>query len=206
MSDNKPKDPDNIRISASNQDPNNSVIWTPYNYRSAQAAIKEAGGTFLKDKEKPGGIWVVKGMTAEQEAAIRAGAQADIALGQEGRKTREDGRKAERDTDTPKAKAKDVPAKTPEEIEADKTARAEANRARATERNASRVQVEAGSVGIGDTVEKDGVKQEVNHIGDTYEKDGKQVAYAYFGELGAEMAAKAAAAAAEAKEEDPSPM
>jgi hypothetical protein len=99
----------------------------------------------------------------------------------------------------PKAAAEQ---KSPEETEADKTARTEANKARTTERNASRVQVEAGSVGVGDTVEKDGVKHEVNHIGETYEKEGKQVAYAYFGELGAEMAAKAAE---KAKEEDTSP-
>jgi len=99
----------------------------------------------------------------------------------------------------PKAAAE---AKSPEETEADKAARAEANKARATARDASRVQIDAGSVGIGDTVEKAGVKHEVNHIGDTYEKDGKQVAYAYFGTLGAEMAAKAAEKAAE---EDASP-
>jgi hypothetical protein len=99
----------------------------------------------------------------------------------------------------PKAAAEQ---KSPEQAEADKAARAEANKARAAERNASRVQVEAGSVAIGDTVEKDGVKHEVNHIGDTYEKDGKPVAYAYFGDLGAEMAAKAAE---KAKEEDASP-
>lgn len=99
----------------------------------------------------------------------------------------------------PKAAAEQ---KSPEQTEADKAARAEANKARAAERNASRVQVDAGSVAIGDTVEKDGVKHEVNHIGDTYEKDGKPVAYAYFGDLGAEMAAKAAE---KAKEEDASP-
>lgn len=96
----------------------------------------------------------------------------------------------------------DAPAKTAEEIEAEKAARAEANKARAAERNASRVAVDAGSVGIGDTVEKDGVKHEVNHVGETFERDGKQVAYAYFGDLGAELAAKAAE---KAKEEDASP-
>jgi hypothetical protein len=100
----------------------------------------------------------------------------------------------------PKAEA---PAKSAEEVEADKAARAEAAKARAAERDKSRVLVEAGTVGIGDTVTaKDGSKQEVNHLGDTYEKDGKQVAYAYFGALGAEMAAKAAEKAAE---EDASP-
>lgn len=198
----QPKNPDNIRFSKSTKDPNNTVVWTPFNYRSAQAAIKEAGGTFLKDQQKPGGIWVIKGMTDAQEQTIRAGAKEDIALGQEGRKAREDARKEARTAD--KAAAQ----KSPEELEADKAARAEANKARASERDKSRVLVEAGSVGIGDTVEKDGAKHEVNHLGDSYEKDGKQVAYAYFGDLGAEMAAKAAekAAAAEAKDEDPSPM
>jgi hypothetical protein len=99
----------------------------------------------------------------------------------------------------PKAEA---PAKSAEEIEADKAARAEANKARANERDKFRVLMEAGTVEIGDTVEKDGVKHEVNHLGDTYEKNGKQVAYAYFGELGAELAAKKAA---EADEDSPSP-
>jgi len=99
----------------------------------------------------------------------------------------------------PKAAAEQ---KDPAQVEADKAARAEANQARAAERNASRVQVDAGSVAIGGSVEKDGVKHEVNHIGDAYEKDGKQVSYAYFGDLGAEMAAKAAEKAAE---EDASP-
>lgn len=202
MTDNKPKNPDNIRFSKSTKDPENTVVWTPYNYRSAQAAIKEAGGTFIKNKDEPGGIWVVKGMTEAQEQAIRAGAQEDIALGQEGRKAREDVRKGAIESD--KAEKAAAAEKTPEEIEAAKAARKAATDAR----KESRVEVEAGSVGIGDTVEKDGVKHEVNHIGDTYEKDGKQVAYAYFGAVGADMAAKAAekAAAAEAKDEDPSPM
>jgi hypothetical protein len=204
MTDNKPKNPDNIRFSKSTKDPENTVVWTPYNYRSAQAAIKEAGGTFIKNKDEPGGIWVVKGMTDAQEQAIRAGAQEDIALGQEGRKAREDVRKGAIESE----KADKAAAKSPEETEADKAARAEAAKARAAERDKSRVLVEAGTIGIGDTVEKDGVKHEVNHIGDTYEKDGKQVANAYFGPVGAELAAKAAekAAAAEAKDEDPSPM
>jgi hypothetical protein len=196
MTDNKPKDPDNIRFSKSTRDPENTVVWTPYNYRSAQAAIKEAGGTFLKDQEKPGGIWVIKGMTDAQEQAIRAGAQEDIALGQEGRKAREDARKDTREAE--KAEKAAAAEKTPEDIEAAKQARAEAK----AKRDASRVEVEAGSVGIGDTVEKNGAKHEVNHIGETYEKGGKQMAYAYFGDLGAELAAKAAE---KAKEEDASP-
>jgi hypothetical protein len=198
MTGNKPKDPDNIRFSQSTKDPENTVVWTPYNYRSAQAEIKEAGGTFIKNKEEPGGIWVVKGMTDAQEQAIRAGAKEDIALGQEGRKAREDARK-----DAREAEKAEKAEKSPEEIEAAKQARAEAK----AKRDASRVEVEAGTVGIGDTVEKDGVKQEVNHLGATYEKGGKQMAYAYFGELGAEMAAKEAEkAASKDAEEDPSPM
>lgn len=195
MTDNKPKDPDNIRFSKSTKDPENTVVWTPYNYRSAQAAIKEADGTFIKNKDEPGGIWVIKGMTDAQEQAIRAGAREDITLGQEGRKARENARKDAREAENPK--------KTPEEIEAAKQARAEAKMTR----DASRVEVEAGSVGIGDSVEKDGVKQEVNHLGATYEKDGKQMAYAYFGKIGAELAAKEAEkAAAKDAGDEPSPM
>lgn len=102
-------------------------------------------------------------------------------------------------TVNPQAEPKAAVEKTPEEIEAAKKARADAKSAR----EASRVEVAAGSVGIGDTVEKDGVKHEVNHIGATYEKDGKQVAYAYFGDLGAEMAAKEAEKDAE-KDASPS--
>lgn len=198
MTENKPKDPDNIRFSKSTKDPENTVVWTPYNYRSAQAAIKEADGTFIKNKDEPGGIWVIKGMTDAQEQAIRAGAKEDIALGQEGRKAREDARK-----DAREAEKAEKAEKTPEEIEAAKQARAEAK----AKRDASRVEVEAGTVGIGDSVEKDGAPHEVNHIGATYEKGGKQMAYAYFGELGAEMAAKEAEkAASKDAEEDPSPM
>lgn len=198
MTENKPKDPDNIRFSKSTKDPENTVVWTPYNYRSAQAAIKEADGTFIKNKDEPGGIWVIKGMTDAQEQAIRAGAKEDIALGQEGRKAREDARK-----DAREAEKAEKAEKTPEEIEAAKQARAEAK----AKRDASRVEVEAGTVGIGDSVEKDGASHEVNHIGATYEKGGKQMAYAYFGELGAEMAAKEAEkAASKDAEEDPSPM
>lgn len=100
----------------------------------------------------------------------------------------------------PKAPAAE---KSPEEVEAAKQARAEAK----AKRDASRVEVEAGSVGIGDTVEKDGASHEVNHVGATYEKGGKQMAYAYFGEIGAELAAKEAEKAAPKEvEEDPSPM
>lgn len=92
--------------------------------------------------------------------------------------------------------------KSAEELEADKAARAEANKARAAERDKSRVAVEAGSVAIGGTVEKDGAKQEVNYVGETFERDGKSMAYAYFGDLGLELAQKAAKKVAE---EDASP-
>lgn len=90
-----------------------------------------------------------------------------------------------------------------EEQKAEKAAaRAEAKAAR----EASRVLVDAGSIEIGDSVEKDGVKHEVNHIGATHEKDGKVVAFAYFGEIGAEMAAREAKEnAPEEPEEDMSP-
>ena len=101
------------------------------------------------------------------------------------------------------------PAPTEAEKAAAKEERAAAGKERAAQRDASRVMIETGSVAIGDTVEKDGEKHEVNHIGASYEKDGKSVAYAYFGELGAEMAAKAAEDAAKeaeaAAEEDASP-
>lgn len=91
-----------------------------------------------------------------------------------------------------------------------KAAAAEARAEAKTQREASRVAVEAGSVEIGGVVKKDGVEQTINHIGATFEKDGKPMAFAYFGELGAEMAKRAAEAeaAAEANPEedlDPTP-
>lgn len=103
----------------------------------------------------------------------------------------------------PKASAS---AEKPEMTEAEKAERAAAREASKAARDASRVLVDSGSVEIGGTVEKDGVKHEVNHIGATYERDGKSVAYAYFGEVGAEMAARAAEEAkAPEAEEDASP-
>ncbi|MCE6958820.1 hypothetical protein LAZ40_07125 [Cereibacter sphaeroides] len=218
MTENKLKDTNNIRISQSKENPDNSVIWTPYNYRCAQAAIKaviaekrqglegvearKVGGFFL-DKENNDGFWFVKGLTEAQKTAVIAAAGEDVALGVEGRKAREEALKAERATKAPKEKKVE---KTAEELEADKAARAEANRVRAAERDQSRVLVDAGSVAVGGSVEKDGVKQDVAFIGASFEKDGKTVAYAYFGELGADMAAKAAAKEAEKEaEEDAAP-
>lgn len=91
-----------------------------------------------------------------------------------------------------------------EMTEEEKAARAEerkqANAEAKASRDASRVMVDAGSVEIGGKIEKDGKSQEINHIGAAFEKDGKSVAYAYFGEVGAEMAAKAAEAEAKAAE------
>jgi hypothetical protein len=223
MTDSKLKDTNNIRISQSTQNPDNSVIWTPFNYRSAQAAIKAAiaenragvedaaakrkVGGFVIGKDGNDGFWFVKGMTDAQKASVTAAAADDVALGAEGRKAREAALKAERDAGketeakAPKA-AKEQ--KSPEQVEADKAARAEAGRARAAERDASRVAIDAGSVNVGDTVEKDGVQHEVLHIGSNFDLNGRALAYAYFGDLGAEMAAKAAAKDAEAEADAPS--
>lgn len=103
---------------------------------------------------------------------------------------------------TVSAQAEPKAAKSEAEVEADKAARAEANKARAVERDKSRVAVDAGSVVIGGTVEKDGAKHEVNYVGETFQRGDKAMAYAYFGELGAELAQKAAKKVAE---EDASP-
>ena len=105
------------------------------------------------------------------------------------------------------AKSADKPAKveqTEEEKAAAAAKRAEAGQAAAAVRDASRVLVDADTVALGDTVKKDGKDVEVNHIGTTFEKDGAQKAYAYFGDLGAEMEAKAAAKRAEAEDSSPS--
>lgn len=102
-------------------------------------------------------------------------------------------------------------AEKPELSDEEKAAQAAERSAQAAERkalrDASRVLVEAGSVEIGGKVEKEGVSQEINHIGAAFDQDGKSMAYAYFGELGAEMAARAAEAEAQASapEEDATP-
>lgn len=203
-----------LRISQSTKNPDNSVIWMPYSYRDTTAAVKEViaekreaapsedrmkVGGFVKGDTPGDNFWFVNKLTEADTAKINAASEKDVALGKEGRKEREEALKAERDAAKP-AKVE----KTAEEIEAAKAERAAANKARAAERNASRVLVDAGSVALGDTVEKDGAKVEVNHIGGSFEKEGKDVAYAYFGDLGAEMAEKAAAEAAKEAAEEPS--
>ncbi|MEP3670900.1 MAG: hypothetical protein ABJN42_29745 [Roseibium sp.] len=99
--------------------------------------------------------------------------------------------------------AANKPAKA-ELTEEEKAAKEAEKKARFEARDASRVMVDADSVAIGDKVKKDDAEHEVNHIGNSFEKDGKNVAYAYFGDLGAEMAAKAAEKEAE-KEVDDTP-
>lgn len=207
-----------LRINASTKTPGNSVVSMPYSYRDAKDALKaivsakkdavedkaekrKVGGPINGEDGKFSGSYFVKDLTDAEKATIEAAAEKDFALGKEGRAAREEVLKAERNAAKP-AKA-DKPAKTPEEVEADKAARAAANAERAQKRDASRVLVDAGSVDVGGTVEKDGATVEVNHIGDTFNKDGKDVAYAYFGDLGAEMAEKAAAAAQKDASDEP---
>ncbi len=202
-----------LRISASTKNVENSVIWMPYSYRDTNAAVKavvaaKREAAPAEDRNKVGGFvkgegsdsfWFVNKLSDAEAAAITAASEKDVALGKDGRKEREEALKAERDTAKPK---KEKVTKSPEEIEAAKAERAEAGRVRAEERNASRVLVDADSVDLGGEVDKDGTKQVVNHIGAAFEKDGKNVAYAYFGDLGAEMADKAAEAE---KEEEAAP-
>lgn len=203
-----------LRINASTKNPENSVVSMPYSYRDAKAVLKDIvkarhdsvegndekrklAGALMKDGEFTG-AYFIKNLTDAERSSIEAAAEKDLALGKEGRAAREEALKAERKAAAPAKPEK--PQKTEEEIAAAKEARAEANRARAAERDASRVLIEAGSVAIGGTVEKDGASVEVNHIGATFEKDGQEMAYAYFGDLGAEMAAKEAEKEAEAEE------
>jgi hypothetical protein len=192
-----------LRISASTKNPDNSVIWMPYTYRDTAAAVKEIisnkraeapeadrnkVGGFVKGETMNDNFWFINKLSPEETAVLEAASEKDFALGVSGRKDREETLKAERLAAKEQASAET------------KDARAQANRERAAKRNDSRVVVEAGSIALGDKVEKDGESHEVNHIGSTFENDGKQVAYAYFGELGAELAAKAAEAE---KEEEP---
>jgi hypothetical protein len=87
----KKSDPDNVFVTAGVKDPAKAYVFVPFNYRDAQAAIKEAGGKWA------GSQWELTADALKSaEADIRAAARKDIELGAEGRKTREDGLKAEK--------------------------------------------------------------------------------------------------------------
>jgi hypothetical protein len=181
----KKSDPDNVFVTAGVKDPAKAYVFVPFNYRDAQAAIKEAGGKWA------GSQWELTADALKSaEADIRAAARKDIELGAEGRKTREDGLKAE------KGEAK--PEKTAEEIEAAKADRAAAARDRAIEADKTRVPVLSGSVAEGGTVSVGGNDVAVTKVGaevelddaaaaryaerfpDTSFKAGDKVSFAYF--------------------------
>ena len=163
----KKSDPDNVFITPGVKDTNKSYVFVPFNYRDAQAAIKEAGGKWA------GSQWELDAAALKSaEDAIREAARKDIALGAEGRKTREDGLKAEKGEDKPAKEAKAPKAeKSPEEIEAAKAERAAASHGRMIEADKTRVPVLSGSVAEGGTVSVNGTDVAVTRIGTEVELD-----------------------------------
>ena len=156
MADDKKKLEDNIGFTAGKKDESKTYIFTPFNYRSAQAAIKEAGGKWKGDQ------WEVEtSKLAEIEPKIREAAREDIALGKEGRKAREDELKANKPAKEPKA----------ELTEEEKAAKAEAGRLAAIERDKTRVPVVEGSVAEGGTVSVGGEDVAVTKLGAAWELD-----------------------------------
>lgn len=153
----KPQDPDNVFIREKKDDPSTLIVFVPPTYRDAHAALKAAGARFVG-----GGNWSAPAddfRAAEQD--VRAAARRDIELGNEGRKTREEGLRAQK--------------------EADKAARAEQtaeNRAAGVaERDKSRVMVAVGSVSEGDTVSSpDGTEHSVARFGQEFEVTEEKVA------------------------------
>ncbi|MBW3243392.1 hypothetical protein KUV57_12030 [Epibacterium sp. DP7N7-1] len=189
MADDKKKLEDNIGFTKGTKDESKTYVFTPFNYRSAQAAIKEAGGTWK------GSLWEIDtAKVAEVEPKIREAAREDIALGKEGRKAREEELKANK------------PAKT-ELSEEEKAAKAEAGLAAAKERDKTRLPVVEGSVSEGDTVSVGGEDVAVTKLGTAWELDTDEKVAGLkerFPEVeGIEKGAKVQFASFEAPEEAP---
>lgn len=153
----KEKDPDNVWVNEGKKDVTKVYIKTPFNYRSAQAAIKAVDGAkFMGD------AWEMdKTAFAAAEAAIRAGAQEDKGMTKEARAEREAGLKA----------AKPEKAAKVELTEEEKAAKAEAAKARAAEADKTRVPVIAGSVEAGGEVTVDGNTVTVAELGAAWDLD-----------------------------------
>lgn len=164
MADKDKKLEDNIRFTAGKTDPSKTYVFTPFNYRSAQAAIKEAGGVWK------GSQWEIEtAKMGEFEDKIRAGAREDIALGKDGRKAREDELKA--------AKAEAQKDK-PELSEEEKAAKAAEARAAAIERDKTRVPVIEGAVAEGDAITVGGEEVTVSKLGRAWELESDEQAAA----------------------------
>ncbi|WP_027234350.1 hypothetical protein [Leisingera caerulea] len=194
MADEKKKLEDNIGFTAGSKDPSKTYIFTPFNYRDAQAAIKEAGGIWK------GSQWEIEtSKMAEVEPKIREAARRDIALGKEGRKAREDELKAAKGASAPKK----------ELTEEEKAAKAEEARAAAIERDKTRVPVIEGSVAEGGTVTAGGADVTVTKLGRAWELETDEAAAALqerFPDVaGIEKGAKVQFASFEAPEADMAP-
>lgn len=154
--DKKQSDPDNVFMTDGKKDPSKVYVFVPFNYRDAQSAIKDAGGTWAgsqweMDKEK---------FTAA-EGDIRAGARKDIELGKDGRKDREDALKAEKEAAKPSDEDKAAAAEE----------RAKRGREAALERDKTRMPVAVGTVGEGDTMSVNGADVSVARVGKSFTLD-----------------------------------
>lgn len=161
----KKSDPDNVFVTAGKKDKDKVYVFVPFNYRDAQAALKEAGATWA------GSQWGIGKTEFEaNETKIREAARADIALGQDGRKAREDALKAEKG-DAPKAKKAEKKELSAEE----QASRDEANAKRMKERDAKQFPVVVGTVKEGATLVVDGKDVTVEEFGTEFEIDEKNV-------------------------------
>lgn len=161
--DKKRTDPDNVFVTPGKKDASKVYVFVPFNYRDAQAALKEAGATWA------GSQWGLDKTAFEgAEAKIREAARKDIALGTEGRKAREDALKAEAGEKPKASKKADKPELSDEEKEAAKQARAEANAKRRDEADKTRVPVVAGSVEAGAEIDVNGDTMVVTDLGSTW--------------------------------------
>lgn len=162
----KPKtsDPDNVFVSAGKKDASKVYVAVPFNYRDAQAAIREAGFTrFLPGSNGSMANWEMdKAVFESAEESIRTGARSDMALSVEARKAREDEIKAQKAVDKETAKA--AAAENAE-------ARAAASREAALERDKTRVPVISGSVEEGAVISNGEADVTVTKIGRAFTLD-----------------------------------
>lgn len=157
----KVKDPDNVWVSAGKKDETKVYVGTPFNYRDAQAAIKEAGGKWKGD------TWELdKAAFAAAEETIRVAARGDRDMTKEARAEREAALKAEKP-----AKEKAEKAPKAELTDEEKAAKAEAAAAAAIERDKTRVPVIEGSVAEGDEITAGGETVKVDGLGKAWELD-----------------------------------
>lgn len=165
----KKTDPENVFVTPGKQDTSKVYVFVPFNYRDAQAALKEIGATWA------GSQWQVDGAAFKAgEAAVREAAKKDIALGVEGRKAREDALKAEKPAKAAKAEKADKPKAEKKELtDEEKAAKAAAKREELKAKDATRVLVAAGGAADLKKVEVSGAEVDVTRVSATFALDEK---------------------------------